>query len=185
MNTQSVLSGLQTYGRWRTYLGAGIGVLVLLALIVAAIFVARNAIKDPHDKSVIGTLTNVVCTSQPKTITTGSGKDQKTTSMTVYNCKAHVTYTVNGKTYGKDLTFGESSTPYSENQSVTIHYNPADPQDSTPSPPIHEYWAFGAIAVGISLIVAVIAGAVFVTRSKTLSGLAGAAGAVDLARDIF
>lgn len=178
----SALSGLQTYGRFATYLKtAGIvgGAAILMSI---AVGVARHAMNDPHDKSTIANVNNVRCTDR---VVTTTDKKGNRSSHTYYDCIGDATYSVGASTFTKNLHFENLTRPYSNGDNATVYYNPANAADVIASAPISEWLAFAAS--GVSFVVAAIAviWAIFVQRSDVAAGFAGATEGIDFVKNVF
>lgn len=176
------MSGLQDVGRFSTYMKTGITVTVAVLLMSGALCLANSARHDPHKASTSAILTNVQCNS--RTVTNRDSKGYTTTN-TYYDCTGDATFTVDGVTYTKNLTFSSLNSPYQNGNSAPVYYDAANPADVVTSQPLSEWMVFGASSVSCLVAVVAIAWALLVQHSNVAAGFAGVEDISDLARGIF
>jgi hypothetical protein len=104
----TVKGGLSTYGKFRTYSGVIVAVIVGLCFIIFGIFLVTR--KDTKKANVNGSITSQSCTTDKPPV-----------------CSGVITYTVNSKTYTINGTWG---TGRSVGQSEIVRYDPAKPEDA-------------------------------------------------------
>ena len=104
----TVKGGLSTYGKFRTYSGVVVAVIVGLCFIIFGIFLVTR--KDTKTATVNGSITSQSCTTDKPPV-----------------CSGVITYTVNSKTYTINGTWG---TGRSVGQSEIVRYDPANPADA-------------------------------------------------------
>ena len=104
----TVKGGLSTYGKFRTYSGVVIAVIVGLCFIIFGIFLVTR--KDTKTANVNGSITSQSCTTDKPPV-----------------CSGVITYSVNSKDYTINGTWG---TGRSVGQSEIVRYDPAKPEDA-------------------------------------------------------
>ena len=104
----TVKGGLSTYGKFRTYSGVVVAVIVALCFIIFGIFLVTR--KDTKTAKVNGSITSQSCSTDNPPV-----------------CSGVITYTVNSKTYTINGTWG---TGRSVGQSEIVRYDPANPADA-------------------------------------------------------
>ncbi len=176
------MSGLQDIGRVSTYMKTAVTVCVAVIMMSVASCLAGVAINDKHDKTASATLNNVTCNSRVETSRDNKGN---TSTRTYYDCSADATYSVNGSTYTKNLSFTSLATPYTNGNSAPVYYDPAIPTDVITSQPISEWMAFAGSSVSCLLAVIAVAWAFLVKNNNVAASIAGVEGVSDLARGIF
>jgi len=103
----TVKGGLSTYGKFRTYSGVVLAVIVGLCFIIFGIFLVTR--KDTKTANVGGSINSQTCTTDKPPV-----------------CSGEISYAVNSKTYTINGTWG---TGKAVGQSENVRYDPAKPED--------------------------------------------------------
>jgi hypothetical protein len=107
----ALTSGLGAYGKFRTYSGAVVAVIISLSLCLLGGYLIKNP--DKHTASVQGTVKEATAV-----------KDSKGNSIIGE-------YTVGGKVYAVS---GQTNQIYSKGQAITVYYDPANPGSAVLQP---------------------------------------------------
>lgn len=130
----AITTGLGAYGKFRTYSGAVVAVIVAIIACVIGGYLIKNP--DKHTASAQGTVKEVTTTSDPS-----SGKPVNTIL---------VEYNVGGQNYSAS---GQVDKVYNKGQTVTVYYDPKNPGSNTLNPlPSWLGWAVIGIATLVALI---------------------------------
>jgi len=167
-NKHSIENGLAIGGRFYSVMGAIIGVIIMIFLIIVGV----TKLHDKHTASASMTVTSVnLCSGQ--TITDGQGN---TTSN--YMCDILVKFTAGGKTHAssKPITVTVPA-PVTVNSKITLRYNPKNPNDIVQEPPPK---ATGRLMIGGGLLLGALSvgAAVLTFKSKGFAEFEGAAGLI-------
>lgn len=164
ITTDTVYTGLATFGRIRVIIMTVILSLISMALLIGGVYMT---ISKKNYASATAVLSNVQC-SPPN-------------SQGQINCNFTVTYTVDGKTFSKSIS-QMNSNPLTDGSVIDIFYNPQNPSeiyigDYAPS---KTGWILIISAIALGLLTALI---YFLTmKYKPFAAVEGAAGVVDLLR---
>jgi hypothetical protein len=107
----ALTSGLGAYGKFRTYSGAVVAVIISLSLCLLGGYLIKNP--DKHTASVQGTVKEATAV-----------KDSKGNSIIGE-------YTVGGKVYAVS---GQTNQIYNKGQAITVYYDPANPGSAVLQP---------------------------------------------------
>ncbi len=153
----ALYSGAAVYGRFQATVGAILGVIIAVILILVGIVGLRNV----HTKTVTAKVTAASC----------SGAKGKRT------CQVTVTYVAGGEPHTATLTLDQSA---SVGDAVSVSYNPANPKDVVARLPSHAA-DWGLIGLGVLVGGAGLAFAAATYKSK---GFAAASGAFDAVSEV-
>jgi hypothetical protein len=103
----ALTTGLGAYGKFRTYSGAVVAVIVSLSLCFLGGYMIKNP--DKHTASVQGTVKEVTTTKDANGVATYSIVGE---------------YNIGGKVYAVS---GQTDQIYNKGQAITVYYDPANP----------------------------------------------------------
>ena len=166
-------SGLAAYGKFRAVMGAIIGTIICLIMIVFGF-------KYIGKKTKYSASTTVQLAVGEDCKTTTETRDGKT--RTVYTCIVSTEYTVGSDTFPYTDTI-TSTTKYANGSNVTLYYDPNNPSDATLKYHINpSTLALGGVILGFAGIIGTWAYTYFVLKHKEIAAVAGGA---HLAGDII
>jgi hypothetical protein len=131
-------SGAAVYGRIVTTIGAVIGLIIALILIVVGI----EKLRDPRTARTTGSVTKVA--SCHKQAPPQKGEPA------MYACIVDVAYLVGGTKYSLTNIATRTDKPLAVGSSISLQYNPKDPSDATSEAPPH-LLGFGLILGGVAI----------------------------------
>ena len=114
-------SGLAAYGKFKAVMGAIVGTVIFLLMIVFGFKYIGKTTKYSAS-------TNVTLVMDDGCTQTTETKDGNT--RTVYTCTVSVGYTVGSGTFTHKETIS-SGTKYTNGSNATLYYNPENPEDAT------------------------------------------------------
>jgi hypothetical protein len=124
-----IYSGAADLGRVYAIIGVVIGTLIGIAMIVGGSYVLYK--KDPFTASVTGKVVSRSCFAS--------------------NCSIGVTYNVNGIAYNAGFTVAIQD-PYVVGSSITVWYDPSNPNSSEVQRLPHDVLGWGLIVGGVVII---------------------------------
>lgn len=164
---QEIYSGVAVYGRIRAVLGAVVGVIIMLTLIV----IGTTRLRDPHTATAMMAVTAATCYPVKDAHGNPAG----------YSCDVSVRFlAADGRWYVAPHVTVASPTPLSPGKTVALRYDPANPasvvQEVSPR-------ALGWALIGGGLLVGggMTALAVLSFKSKGFAALEGTAGLANMA----
>jgi hypothetical protein len=161
----ALTSGLGAYGKFRTYSGAVVAVIVSLSLCFLGGYMIKNP--DKHTASVQGTVKEV-------TTTKDSNGNPSYSIVGEYN--------IGGKVYAVS---GQTDQIYNKGQAITVYYDPANPGSALLKP--YPKWLGWSMISGASLLTCCAVGFAyfFSTLSNTGKATVGGLQAAGNAWSIF
>lgn len=152
---EEAYSGVATFGRVYATIGAVIGVIIALILI----FAGYQKLHDPHTAAVPALVSEANCSSLVRNGTV------------THTCVVTASYVVAGKTYTASNITVSGSAPMA-GSTITLRYNPANPQDVVSELPPREV---GRMMIGLGFFVgAVSVGFAYLTyKSKGFAAAYG------------
>jgi len=162
----ALTTGLGAYGKFRTYSGAVVAVIISLSLCVAGGYMIKNP--DKHTASVQGTV---------KEATTAKDANGNPSYSIVGE------YNIGGKVYSVS---GQTDHIYNKGQAITVYYDPVNPGSAVLKP--YPKWLGWAMIGGATLVSILAVGfAVFFsglsnTGKATVGGLQAAGNAFSFLR---
>lgn len=177
-----VYEGMSVYGRFHSYMGAVIGVLIMLAMF----YFGYQMMESPFSKKVSGTIASISAHSMTPAPLNQNGVREGSPT---YNATAVVHYSAAApgaapRSYSKTLSLSGSKVPYVVGQPVELLINPKDPsaaeQDST-------YWWAGPALIGLGALIGVggIANAYLTSKYKSFAATEGTISAIGAVGQAF
>jgi hypothetical protein len=164
----AIYSGVAMYGRFRAVIGAIMGTIIALVLIIIGVV----RLKDRRTATATMTVVSASCAKRVQS-------DKRGDTYTDYVCIATVSYRAsNGGQYVVSNVNIAAPSPLVPDALITLRYDPANPadviQDSTP-----RALGWGLIAGGILVGAISVGVAVMTFKSKEFAAVSGAVGIAD------
>lgn len=168
----TIYSGAADIGQVYSTISLISGIVVGILLCSIAIFFFKQ--KNPRTQKTMATINNVNCSSYETIV-----NNQKQIAQT---CNLEISYTVNGTLYNTNLT---SNTKYSVGNSITIEYDPYNPND-VGIPSFFTLRIFGILSsiIALSICISVVLNYTFSKKYKVYAATQGAFTTVDIAKGL-
>lgn len=150
----ALTTGLSAYGKFRTYSGAFVVVIVAMSACVLGAYMIKNP--DKHTATATGTVKEATMSKDPN-------------GNSIYTILAE--YSVSGRSFSAS---GQTETIYNKGQTITVYYDPANPGDYTLRP--YPSWTGWAIIGGATLIAAISVGFAYFFSGLSNTGKAAVGG---------
>jgi hypothetical protein len=130
----AITTGLGAYGKFRTYSGAVVAVIISLSLCVLGGYLIKNP--DKHTASVQGTVKEATTAKDANGVVTYSVVGE---------------YNIGGKVYSVS---GQTDQIYNKGQVITVYYDPANPGSAVLKP--YPKW-LGPTLIGVASLITCLA----------------------------
>ena len=173
-------AGAAMYGRFKAVMSAVIGVIIFSLMIVFSVPFLGTYTK--YSKSVSAKITGLTTEECEGRIVHGENSSYRK-----YDCLFNVEYKIGDETYEKNGVLVSSTRRYTEGETVTIYYNPQNPDDITSTYHVNPHTiAVACIFGGVVGIISTLGYTYFVMKYDSIAAVTGAAhGINDLKRSMF
>jgi hypothetical protein len=156
---EQVYSGMAEYGK----IQAGISIVVtsVIAIIMLGIGIYLLRRKDTYTNQTTGKITKAACVTK-------SGNSTRQ-----FDCNLTVEIIVNSQTYTIDNLTIISGTEYIPGKTITVYYNPENPNEAALSK-TSKWWGWGLIIVALLMIIFVVVNFWLTTKYKGYAAFQGA-----------
>jgi hypothetical protein len=157
-----VYTGVATFGRVQAVMGAVIGVIIALVLIL----IGAAKLRDPHTAAAAMTVTSSACDAQ--TDPTDGSKS--------WLCTVDLQFTYQGRIYNARQVRVVSASPLNAGATITARFNPRDPAGGVVQEPSPRALGWGLIGGGLAVGAIGVTMAVLAFKSKGFAAVEGSVG---------